>query len=529
MKILGISLLRIGDLIMHQSLINQIKLLYPNAEIHLLINDVCLSATQAITGVDSYWVMPRQKIQTHLVQSELNPHVAFKELNELSNKLSNLEFDAVYNFTHNSLSARLIDLIKCDKKIGVHFEQGQFRKINNRWLTYFNENFSSTRAPQFHYLENLARSLDFETPMVGVRQKIQNQVFAIQPLTSDTKKNWPVENWVQFLANVRDQMPESNWYVLGSPSEKPLLEKHFSKSDLKILSFSDLETFLKGSTALVTGDTSVQHLAARHGVPMMSLFLGPADVFKTSPYSYNNLVVSASEQLDTNSKTMSVSEITSAFMSWQSGDVGQLNSIAQNSENKYFQIQNLPWRPYFLWQMGEHATMKNYQRALSQLTWQIYLDSREKDFIPPIGTAAIWFSEDYLWDWKNNDLLFAWLNRRAVNLDRHIETIGNLRTEIARGFDPEQKQQEILEKLNFVDKTLDFEVDYFFKYQQCKNRPAENTFRWLNEIRIAISEAEQLAEIEKRLLKQIALEIEQRGIKNVTRIKAVHQARNVEA
>ena len=520
MKILAVSLLRIGDLIMHQSLIDQIKAKHPSAEIHLIINDVCIPVTQVVRGVDCYWAIPRQKIQDHLIQNELNPNVAFNELRILAEKINNIGYDLVYNFTHTTLSARLLDLISCENKIGVNFQQGQLRKMNNRWLNYFNEIFSVSNFPQFHYLENLTRSLDFEIPRVGIRQKTSSNIFAIQPLTSDLKKNWPIENWVEFLKYCKNHMPESQWFVLGSPSEKSILLNYFSETDLKILNFSDLEKFLKTCSALVTGDTSVQHLAAQIGLPMMSLFLGPANVFKTAPYSYNNLIVSGDQ--------MSATEIETAFIAWQTGGVSQLNTAAQNSQIQYFQIQNLPWRSYFLWQLGEHATMKNYQRALSQLTWQIYLDSPDKNFIPPIGTAAIWFSEDYLWNWKSNDLLFAWLNRRISNLEGYLKTIQNMRTDIARAFDPQETQAAILERLSAIDNGLS-ESDYFFKYQQCKNQKSENLIRWLNEVRAAISEAEQLAEIEKRLLKQINLEIEQRGIRHVTGTKTVYQTRNVEA
>ena len=68
MKILAISLLRIGDLMMHVHILRAVRKMFPKCEIHLLVNELSESFAKEIEIVDQVNVFPRQKLQKFLVE-----------------------------------------------------------------------------------------------------------------------------------------------------------------------------------------------------------------------------------------------------------------------------------------------------------------------------------------------------------------------------------------------------------------------------------------------------------------------------
>lgn len=81
--------------------------------------------------------------------------------------------------------------------------------------------------------------------------------------------------------------------VICSPDEKDQVLQAFSNDEIITPSLEEARELFKSARLLVTGDTSIQHLAASVACPTFSVFIGSADVRKTSPWVLGSAMIAA--------------------------------------------------------------------------------------------------------------------------------------------------------------------------------------------------------------------------------------------
>ena len=103
-------------------------------------------------------------------------------------------------------------------------------------------------------------------------------------------KSWPVEFFAEVLREVRQKRPEVQFWLLGSPEERPRAQAVCDCAKLErmanLAGKTDLETLaalLARSKALFTNDSGPMHIAAALKVPCVANF-GSTDPEKTGPY-----------------------------------------------------------------------------------------------------------------------------------------------------------------------------------------------------------------------------------------------------
>ncbi|GIL16784.1 MAG: hypothetical protein BroJett040_05350 [Oligoflexia bacterium] len=397
MKVLAVSLLRIGDLLMHMEALRAYLHENPSAEIHLLLNDSSMSLRSILgESVQKVIVFPRKELQEILVEQNRSLWAAFRQTQALVTQLNNEKYDVVLNLTHNLLSARLIDLIQAPIKKGAYFVNGKARPADCQWGVYFNDIHSGAHQAPFHYLDGLARSLDIGLTMNQNGQARGSRYICLQVLTSDAKKNWSMNKFSQLAAELKEFYPEYTFVVLAAPFEKDIVQsKDFPAGvEVRYATWVELVKILQDTRLLITGDTSVQHLAAQMNVQMLSLFMGSANVTKTGPRSVQSYVVTPSVSCYPCSHHQSCPQSTLKCENQiQVHDVvslakAMLNDQAylpQNQNLHYYQVQNRN-NFYFIQGLGEEK-MTTLEREIKQITWQFYLDHEYENPIPPYGTA----------------------------------------------------------------------------------------------------------------------------------------------
>jgi len=291
MKILILSLLRLGDIITHRELARSLKNQYPGCEIHFLIYSQFQSVEKLLPEVNHWHFLDRKEIQKVLVEREQSPIQAYLKLENFVNELNSNQFDLILNATHNRFSVRLMDLLIGKEKRGVSLEKGLKTPDQNQWQTYLNENFSEIRGSRFHYIEVLQRSLELSFQLPKVSEKRNPKLILIQLLTSDVKKNWGLRKFHELKKKIEAEFPEDRVLGLCSPSEKEEVQKVFAWNEFLTPSLEEAAQLLKEARLLITGDTSIQHLAAQQACPVISLFLGSADPIKTAPWQMGAWVI----------------------------------------------------------------------------------------------------------------------------------------------------------------------------------------------------------------------------------------------
>lgn len=296
MKILVVSLLRLGDLIQQQALLRGLRAQHPQAEIHILVNRQ-FAQVENILGsiVDRYIYFERDAIQKGLGEAEYNILWSYSQLAELVHRLNQESYDLTLNLTHNKLSAFLIGALEVRNKRGLYHQDGRFQGLSNRWLRYFNDRFSGTQRSLFQYVEILGKAfgIPHEVAQRPFSSGVKSKLLLMQCLTSDSKKNWGLEKFAQLKRTIETSLVDYKVRVLGAPFEKDILGRTFAEDDLLICDLAEVRQHLQNAALLVTGDTSVKHLAAQVGTPIVEISLGSSDGSKTAAFSKQSVVLTS--------------------------------------------------------------------------------------------------------------------------------------------------------------------------------------------------------------------------------------------
>jgi ADP-heptose:LPS heptosyltransferase len=295
MKILVVSLLRLGDVLQQNALLGELVRLYPNARIDFLINDSAEQARAVMPQVKTWHVFSRKHLQNSISNRSHNLFKPIIELEKLITTLSNESYDCIYNWTHTKISAYLIEQIKASHKIGLVSEGENFLGVETEWQKYFNCYGGAGGKTLFHMNEMLAAisGLELCSPRQTVHKVETNPLIVFQPLTSDHKKNWSLRSWKSLMHATEALYPKSRVRILGAPFERQILESIFTKDKIEILNLSAAAELLSKANMLVTGDTAIKHLAALKSTPILEISLGSADAHKNGAYLSGVFTLSA--------------------------------------------------------------------------------------------------------------------------------------------------------------------------------------------------------------------------------------------
>lgn len=319
MKILVLSLLRIGDIVLAAPVLRGLRERYPHADIHLMINSQFMQVAPLMPYVDRFIGFDRQAIQTGLGDGAIPLFESYERLNDVIDGLNGEKYDWAVNLTHNRLSAWVMGLINAKRREGLCFDSQARASFGSNWFRYLNHQVDLEGDEVFHYAdvfryalglgeESVPRASFIET-VVGRREAElfaadlgTNTIVAIQALTSDVKKDWGLGNFASAIASIQRTNPGAGFAILGAPSERarlaPLLEQLEAKGICfapAILSFEGAFSLLKKAKLLVTGDTSIKHLASIARTPIVEISLGSSDFHRTGATLHGSLIVQTRE------------------------------------------------------------------------------------------------------------------------------------------------------------------------------------------------------------------------------------------
>lgn len=283
MKILALSLLRVGDFFQHLHLAKQLR--GSGHEVHFLIHDECQSLVKLCTDYE-FHIFPRKKLGRQLVSRHTHPLMPFHLLDEWLKKMNQLEFDEIQNWTHDRFSAKLMGMLSAPSKRGALMVQGKDVTCWRPGLRYLDEHWGASHTPTLSYIEALA--LAMEIPAVSPAPFRLNSTgpVVLQVTTSDVKKTWSLRSWIQLASLLADQGEEV--VVVTAPEELISVSSGGWDSRIQVRGLDWIKTWdlLKRAKLLISGDTSVLHLAVHAETRVLGLYLGSANAKKTGPFQY---------------------------------------------------------------------------------------------------------------------------------------------------------------------------------------------------------------------------------------------------
>lgn len=324
MKILVLSLLRIGDIVLSAPVLRGLRERYPDAEIHLLINSQFSQITALLPYINRVLLFDREGLQKGLGDGRIPVFDSFDRLVETVDALNAEHYDWAINLTHNRLSGWMMNLIEAKDRSGLCFDPQGRATFGSNWFRYLNTQVDAEGDEVFHFADVFRFALGLSDDAASGAQRsalnetvrgraeadafiegafgVDGEFIAVQALTSDVKKDWGLERYAETLIHIARVNPSARFAVLGAPFERerlmPLIERLVGsdvKASLAILSFEGAFSLLRKARLLLTGDTSVKHLAAAARTPIVEVSLGSSDLHRTGAYLHGSVIVQSRE------------------------------------------------------------------------------------------------------------------------------------------------------------------------------------------------------------------------------------------
>ncbi len=506
MKILVVSLLRLGDTLLHREIAVSIRRRYPKAKIHFLINDQFSNVTGLIDEVDQWKLLPRTKIEKILVEQVQSVESAKSFLAETIRNLNLEKYDLVINATNNYLSVRLMEFIETPEQRGMSMKNGRAISYGARWLSYFNDHFAVQNGSRFHYVETLQRALNLPaTNRHAVRKDTKSNQVYLQIFTSDSKKNWGLGRFKQLMDKIQVEFPNFIVKAICAPSERNEALKVFETKNLISPNLNEAKRILSSARLLISGDTSLQHLAAQVGCQVVGIFIGSADPIKTAPWQEDLWLVQptvACYPCAHSSKCNQKSHLCAEDIS-----VGNVYETV---------LKALNFEPHLTNEM---------KISLDTWVWSEYLDEQDQNQLPRFRSGAIELDEDLC---GNQDLVNSWRAQQSA-LNEFVNQFSLLVEKCyAAAVVSNKGAKSILDCCQSIQELVkNFEVqvpelkDYLMKIKWAIEDHVEAQFRTLKNLRSAQIEITRLSFMRNEILKEM-------GIINVSRSESKKSAGTVE-
>ncbi len=490
MKILVVSLLRLGDIIQQEPLLRGLREKYPDAEIHVLLNKQFASIDRLLAGiVDRYFTFDRESLQRGLGEAEFNILWSFDQLNSLVNQLSDEKYDQILNFTHNKLSAYLIGAIETSEKAekrGLYQNEGRFQGLENRWLRYFNDRFSGTQKSLFHYVELLGNSFDIPMPHKTLQNpdgKKKSKLVLFQCLTSDIKKNWGLDNFQQLKRTIETALVDYKVGILGASFEREQLAKIFPEESLLICDLVEAKAHLQNAALLVTGDTSIKHLAAQIGTPVLEIAIGSSDPTKTSAFTENSRILSSKVPCAPCNHSQACNQTS------------HLCALDLSVDQVFAAV----WDQLGGEKLKKASDLRDFERAV----WSLYLNREHKDLEPLYLPAAQKFNQET----SNLKEILAESNKKSQQLnswlDRAERSLPSRESLLAKKAVHSSELAELIMVGQDILRSKQDEAGYFQSFLDSLTGRFSHPVQIYDRVRQALEEVRELVDIRNNLTRYL--------------------------
>ncbi|HOD60467.1 MAG TPA: glycosyltransferase family 9 protein [Candidatus Syntrophosphaera sp.] len=288
MRILVIRLSSIGDIILTQSVVADLRDLFPEAEIYFL----CKPEYQALPelfGLDLKIIPYSRSFSWHIGLLKQS----FDLVIDLHNKFSTWMIrhlvrshkKAVYHKQHK-LRRRIV---KGDHSISI---ESTVRLYYSALETLFPDKFNSTSPIRYPvlYPELITSKMEITSRIYPERKLV-----ALFPGAAHNTKIWQIENWEKLIEDCHN---EYEFRIYGNQSDYELTRNLGADyNDIKNLcgklNLQQLTAELNVCDAIISGDTGPMHLAAALNKPQIAIFGGTHPRLGFAPLNDKAIILSA--------------------------------------------------------------------------------------------------------------------------------------------------------------------------------------------------------------------------------------------
>lgn len=305
MKILIISLLRIGDFLTHIKAIESFKE-DEKIQFYFLTHKSNSNITFIAPWIKHLYYFDRELVQKSQKECFTMINNGLAHTKTLIEEINQNKFDFIFNFTNTKTSAYFTNELHANHKIGLIYKEGQF-SVNDpsQWFIELNNKTHS----KFNFIDIFKQSLNnnlsinLNLTLMTSREKIKQQItsddtltksklICFQLTTSDIKKNGNLLIWKKLILHLILHLRDFDFKILCAPDEFQNQNSEWSdfieankQVSLSACTFKEALTYIRQAQLLVTLDTSIKHLASFSQTPIFEIPLGSSNPIETGAYS----------------------------------------------------------------------------------------------------------------------------------------------------------------------------------------------------------------------------------------------------
>ncbi len=300
-KILVCRLSAIGDAVRTVPSVAALRKVFPDCEIHWLIEDRCADILLNLEYVDKFKIVPRRKWKKLGVLGKVKAYFEFvdKEL-KAENYDIYIDFHGILKSGLYGFFAKIPARIGYSKPIAkelntfftnfkVRGESAHISRYERNFLIplYFDKTLNQTQPK----LPVEPEQREFVSKWLRENKVNEKEFFFIYPGTSakGRYKRWMPERYGKLAAMLYEKYKLPS--VVGwGPGEEEIVEKVISRSKGKALkipltTMKQLAAFIEKAYMFIGGDTGPMHISSMVGTPVVTIF-GPSDPVINKPAEF---------------------------------------------------------------------------------------------------------------------------------------------------------------------------------------------------------------------------------------------------
>jgi len=268
----------IGDVFIRIALLEAIKERFPESKLTVVVDPASVVALENHPAIDEVFVFSRKKKPVFKYFSTVIKSILI---------LRRRKFDLCVNLYSGGASPKMTRLINARLRLGFNHTKA-LRKANNihvdhpslceNWTLAFGTilaplGITNIRQGTSYFCSQ--ESLAFAKQWLSDKPK---KMVVLNLGTGAKEKNWPIHNFVTLAKNIQDRY-SYHPVVLTNPGQAHLVEEFASeaKGDLQysvlpLEKFSNVAAIIKTIGLIITGDTSIMHLAFGLKCPTLGIF-----------------------------------------------------------------------------------------------------------------------------------------------------------------------------------------------------------------------------------------------------------------
>ena len=546
MKILIVQLLRLGDILISSPVIQGLRDQHPNCEIDLLMNRQFESVVSLLPKIDHCFFFDRNEIQSSLGEKSRFVFEAFDRVDSLVADLQDRQYDSVINLTHNKLSAYIVGAINCTSRVGLWFDDTGRPQIESAWFEHLDLDQKKASFECFHFVDVYKGSVGIDRPRLGISlqsleslksEKTKRQTGAspqvvIQALTSDSKKNWGLKRFISCVELINESIPGCRFIILGAPSEEKLLQEAFIKHPLCQILICDLPTayqVISNSDLLITGDTSIKHLAASTATPIIELSMGSSEFRRTGCYSENAIIIQSNEECAPCTHSLSChrsqhfcsSRISPDLVSLVAFDLIRnkslhLRAIAEefSDEAKIFRVDIQSTGTWMAIDATKNAPLEQMLFLIRKFATKLFIQQRsnEKNVFEVFGSESEKFQRLLNQIYRETatvtkNSILENLEKSLSSYDTALEVIETQYYHYRFAKNSNEKCMALLRELRFLTESID--PSEVIQNDQCTTLKSEDSlFVNLRKVQMTIRDLKLRSQIELKLVRSLQINLQ---------------------